>query len=312
MALSRSNRILSFSSLFCNTRPSLSISCRNSVLAFTRSYATNNGDREESTEKKSGIKRLFSSSSSSNEQSESTASIITKVLRGDDSVEDTYSKLLARGKYVHEMQKHRVKPEYVEDYIKLVSIHFPRIAKNPENAVHLCGSWQADIGELDTFVHMWEYQGYTRYEQTQQKLRNDPEYIKFVKELRPMLRSRDNQICLEFAFWVTSPPAEHGGIYELRSYQLRPGHLLEWESYWRKGLECRRQFCQPVGAWFAQLGRLNQVHHMWQYADLETRKSTREAAWHIDGWAETVYKTVRLVEKMDAWILKPLPFSPLR
>ena len=109
MALPRSNRILSFSSLFCYARPSLSIYCRNSVL--TRSYATNNNDREEkaeeSTEKRSGIKRLFSpSSSTSNEQSEtSTAtSIIAKVLRGDDSVEDTYSKLLARGKYVHEMQ----------------------------------------------------------------------------------------------------------------------------------------------------------------------------------------------------------------
>jgi len=112
MALPRSNRILSFSSLVRYTRPPLSIYCRNSVLKFTRSYTTTNDAREEKaelepTEKRSGIKRLFSSSSSvSNEQSETSkpTSIITRVLRGDDSVEDTYSKLLARGKYVHEMQ----------------------------------------------------------------------------------------------------------------------------------------------------------------------------------------------------------------
>lgn len=27
------------------------------------------------------------------------------------------------------------------------------------------------------------------------------------------------------------------------------------------------------------------------YSDLETRKKTREQAWKVDGWAETVYNT---------------------
>lgn len=27
------------------------------------------------------------------------------------------------------------------------------------------------------------------------------------------------------------------------------------------------------------------------YSDLESRKITREQAWQVDGWAETVYKT---------------------
>lgn len=36
-----------------------------------------------------------------------------------------------------------------------------------------------------------------------------------------MLLNRYSQICLEFAFWKTSPPAVHGGIYELRTYELK-------------------------------------------------------------------------------------------
>jgi hypothetical protein len=106
--------------------------------------------------------------------------------------------------------------------------------------------------------------------------------------------------------------------------------------HWRKGLECRRQFCEPVGAWFSQLGDLNVVHHMWTYPDLQTRKTTREDAWQVDGWAETVTNTgkslimdmpialfemqeanlvsilVRLINKMQSSILNPLDFSPLR
>lgn len=33
----------------------------------------------------------------------------------------------------------------------LRSTHYPRIANNPQNNVHLCGSWEMIVGELDTF-----------------------------------------------------------------------------------------------------------------------------------------------------------------
>lgn len=46
---------------------------------------------------------------------------------------------------------HRVKPEKVEEYIKLMSTHYPRIANDPQNEVHLCGSWEMVVGDLDTF-----------------------------------------------------------------------------------------------------------------------------------------------------------------
>ncbi|OAQ23428.1 nipsnap family protein [Linnemannia elongata AG-77] len=161
-------------------------------------------------------------------------------------------------------------------------------------------------------LHIWEFEGYLGHTQEMDRLRKDPTYQKFLKDLRPMLISRDNQICLEFAFWKSRPPVALGGIYEMRTYLLKPGNLLEWETNWRRGLECRRQFCEPVGAWFSQLGKLNYVHHMWNYPDLETRKKTREQAWKVDGWAETVYNTVRLIERMEANILLPMDFSSLK
>lgn len=82
-------------------------------------------------------------------------------------------------------------------------------------------------------------------------------------------------MCLEFAFWYTTPydqqqsAAKLSSIYELRSYLLKPGNLLEWEQQWKQGLQIRRKYCQPVGAWFTQLGQLSLVHHMWVYPSLE-------------------------------------------
>ncbi|KAF8986814.1 hypothetical protein BGZ52_007495 [Haplosporangium bisporale] len=184
---------------------------------------------------------------------------------------------------------HRIKPERYDDYVQLVYL----------------------VKEV-RHIHIWEFEGYAGHAQEMDRLRKDPTYQKFIKDLRPMLRSRDNQICLEFAFWESRPPVALGGIYEMRTYLLKPGNLLEWEANWRRGLECRRQFCEPVGAWFSQLGGLNYVHHMWNYPDLETRKKTREQAWKVDGWAETVYNTVRLIEHMEANILLPMEFSSLK
>ncbi|KAF9956356.1 hypothetical protein BGZ72_002835 [Mortierella alpina] len=243
--------------------------------------------------------------------------IVNSILHGSGSLpkvlsQESWGVSLARGKYVHELQKHRIRPERFDDYVQLVSEAFPRMVKESNNRLRLTGSWLTEIGELDTAVHIWEFDGYPGHAQEMDRLRGDPTYQKFLKDLRPMLISRDNQICLEFAFWKSRPPVDLGGIYEMRTYLLKPGNLLEWETNWRRGLECRRQFCEPVGAWFSQLGELNYVHHMWNYPDLETRKKTREQAWKVDGWAETVYNTVRLIERMEANILLPMEFSSLK
>lgn len=58
----------------------------------------------------------------------------------------------------------------------------------------------------------------------------------------------------------------------------------------RRGLEARKNHIQPVGAWFSQVGKLHQVHHIWQYASLEERKAKREEAWKAVGWSDTVTK----------------------
>lgn len=36
-------------------------------------------------------------------------------------------------------------------------------------------------------------------------------------------------------------------------------------NFRRRGIEARKKYVQPIGAWFSQLGSLNYVHHMWKY-----------------------------------------------
>ncbi|KAK9477904.1 hypothetical protein V1514DRAFT_343382 [Lipomyces japonicus] len=233
--------------------------------------------------------------------------------KDQENLEKSYSTQLMRGKYVHEIAFHQVKPEFSPEYVRLISETYPKIASDPLNHVHLVGSWRTVVGDLDTFVHIWEYKGYSGFHETYYRIHNDPFFIRYLAELRPMLRSRTSDIMQEFSFWGgTASPRNLGGIFELRTYDLMPGRLLEWEQSWSKGIEYRRKVMEPVGAWFTQIGHLNTVYHIWQFADLEHRKLSREKCWEIQGWADTVHDTVKLIQNMDSKILVALPFSPLK
>ncbi|KAH6629979.1 hypothetical protein B0J18DRAFT_86539 [Chaetomium sp. MPI-SDFR-AT-0129] len=229
----------------------------------------------------------------------------------DAQIEASFSQVLARGKYVHSIEFHDVKPECVEEYIALVGKWYPQVATAAENKVHLVGSWRTEVGDCDTFVHIWEYQRYQGFHASLNTISRNPQYPDFEKKLRSLVHGKRTSLMQEFSFWPTTPPRQLGGLFELRSYTLHPGNLLEWETHWRRGLKARREVMEGVGAWFVQIGDLNTVHHLWQFADLEERKIRREKSWSIEGWAETVHKTVPLIQEMKSRILVPMPWSPV-
>lgn len=69
----------------------------------------------------------------------------------DKEMERSFSQVLARGKYVHSIVFHDVKPDKVDDYVELVGSWYPRMANDPANKVHLVGSWRTEVGECETF-----------------------------------------------------------------------------------------------------------------------------------------------------------------
>lgn len=226
-------------------------------------------------------------------------------------LEASFSQVLARGKYVHSIVFHEVKPDKVDEYVKLVGDWYPKMANTPENKVHLVGSWRTEVGDCDTFVHIWEYQKYEGYHASRHNISNHPEFAEFDNKLKGMIKSKNISLMQEFSFWPTTPPRQLGGVFELRSYTLHPGNLLEWETHWRRGLKARREVMEGVGAWFVQIGDLNTVHHLWQFANLEERRTRREQSWQVEGWSDTVHKTVPLIQSMKSRILIPMPWSPV-
>jgi len=71
--------------------------------------------------------------------------------REEAEMEQSYSTVLARGKYVHAIEFQHVKPDAHAEYVELVGNTYPDIAADKANNCHLVGSWKTEIGDGDTF-----------------------------------------------------------------------------------------------------------------------------------------------------------------
>ncbi|XP_012888631.1 PREDICTED: protein NipSnap homolog 2 [Dipodomys ordii] len=236
-------------------------------------------------------------------------------VRKVDPRKDAHSNLLAKRETssLYKLQFHNVKPECLDAYNKICQEVLPKIHEDKHYPCTLVGTWNTWYGEQDQAVHLWRYEGgYPALTEVMSKLRENQEFVRFRKARSDMLLSRKNQLLLEFSFWNEPVPRAGPNIYELRSYQLRPGTMIEWGNYWARAIRFRQDSNEAVGGFFSQIGQLYMVHHLWAYKDLQTREDIRNAAWHKHGWEELVYYTVPLIQEMESRIMIPLKTSPLQ
>uniref|UniRef100_UPI00358E296D protein NipSnap homolog 1-like n=1 Tax=Myxine glutinosa TaxID=7769 RepID=UPI00358E296D len=228
---------------------------------------------------------------------------------------DTHTNLLAKkeASSLYKLQFHNVKPDCMDAYNDLSANMQNKLHRSPDYPCELVGSWNTWYGEQDQAVHLWRYiGGYPALTEVMEKLKQSKEYATFRKERSHLLQSRKNQLLMEFSFWNEPKPRTGPNIYELRSYQLRPGTMIEWGNNWARAIRFRQENDEAVGGFFSQIGELYMVHHLWAYTDLQFRADTRNAAWEKRGWDQNVYYTVPLVQEMQSRIMIPRPISPLQ
>ena len=102
-------------------------------------------------------------------------------------------------------------------------------------------------------------------------------------------------------------------IHELGTYTLLPKKAPEFLKLTRKvGFEIRSKHSKCLGYWTSEIGDLNQVVHLWEYADFAHRTQTRAALAEDQVWSKAVKTLAPLMLEMSAKILIPTSFSPMQ
>lgn len=226
----------------------------------------------------------------------------------------SHSDTFAKKERISEIQTHNVRPDSIDKYLKTqeLLIGFINSQKDVLHGESL-GNFNVLIGDQDQFVHFWRYDGgYKAIDENIAFLENNKEYKLIMKDLSPLLRSRESEYFLAFSFWPDVTLREPSHIYELRSYHLKPGTMVEWGNYWSKAIKLRDyQHTEAYMGLFSQIGELYNVKHVWCYESLEARQAAREVVWQAtqDQWQEIVARTVPLIRRMSSRVLVPLPIS---
>ena len=96
-------------------------------------------------------------------------------------------------------------------------------------------------------------------------------------------------------------------IIEVRTYQLKPGNVPEFEKRFGEALPAREKLSKLTALWHTEVGPLNEVTHVWTYDNLDQRLEVRTAAIKAGVWPPP---TQDLVLSMQSEIFLPAPFSP--
>jgi len=255
--------------------------------------------------------RAFSTSTVRTQEGQS--GWLSKVfVRKIEPTKESHSRLLSDKEVIYELHTHNIRPDslgqYLNNYKQTVAfIH----SKKDEYNCELVASWNVSVGDLDQCLHLYKYTGgFERIDNFIDNIWKNEEYRQLAKERGTMLRARHLQYLLAFTYWPEIKPRAGKNIYEIRSYRLKPGTMIEWGNNWARGISHRKNNQEPYAGFFSQIGRLYNVHHIWCYESLQARKETRESAWKLPGWDECVAYTVPLIQDMHCRILHPTEFSP--
>ena len=95
-------------------------------------------------------------------------------------------------------------------------------------------------------------------------------------------------------------------IYEVRTYDLKPGTISQAEDAFKIALPYREKYSPLAAFWHTEIGPLNQIIHVWGYESLEERGRVRAEAGKDPNWPPKI--TQGSIVNMDSEIWHPAPF----
>ncbi len=96
-------------------------------------------------------------------------------------------------------------------------------------------------------------------------------------------------------------------LYEVRTYDIKPRSLPEVEKRFAEAYEHRKKYSPLAAFWHTEMGPVNQIIHVWGYADLNERARIRAEAGKDPNWPP---KTGEFILNMRSEIMMQFPFSP--
>ncbi|KAJ8015550.1 hypothetical protein DPEC_G00027290 [Dallia pectoralis] len=178
----------------------------------------------------------------------------------------------------------------------------------------LLGYWSVEYGGVNQVFHIWKYDSYAQRAAVRASLAQDPVWTEeYTSKAMPMLSSQDNEVNYLVPWCKLEKPPKKGGVYELASFQMRPGGPAVWGQTFRAAVSCRSAagYGHLVGVFHSEFGQLNKVSVLWWYESPDQRAEARHTAHGDARVVAAVRESVSYLKSQTNKLLFPCLYSPL-
>jgi len=179
--------------------------------------------------------------------------------------------------------------------------------KAPEAGGRLLGAWTTDVGALGRLLILRAFD-------TGEALAAERERALFHPH--PFGRGGEGGFVTAiemdsykgFPFLPTATPGDHGKVYEIRTYRLKPGGLPPTVAAWEAAMPDRSKMSPLVINMYA-LDGAPRITHIWPYKSASERFEIRAQALKAGIWPPKGAPEQLL--EASSTLCVPAPFSPL-
>ncbi|XP_062404804.1 protein NipSnap homolog 3A [Sardina pilchardus] len=179
----------------------------------------------------------------------------------------------------------------------------------------LLGYWSVEYGGLNQVFHIWKYDSYSQRAGVRAALAQDPSWIEqYISKAMPMLTSQDNEVTYLVPWSKIQRPPKEGGVFELTSFQMRPGGPAVWGPAFQAAVSAHAAvgYAWPVGVFHNEFGPMNRVHVLWWYEGADQRAADRHKAHGDPRVVAAVRESVSYLASQQNKLMFPTPFSPMK
>ncbi|KAF7240046.1 hypothetical protein EYD10_13394 [Varanus komodoensis] len=209
----------------------------------------------------------------------------------------------------YEIRTYDIKPGKAKDFLELVSRDINARLAHSE----MIGFWTAELGAMNKALHIWKYDSFAHRTAVRKALLDNKRWQETLSELLPLVTKQHAEIAY-LVPWCTlgTPPKQ--GVYELVTYQMKPGGPALWGRTFKTTVDAHasKNYAKLIGVFHTEYGLLNTVHVLWWYEDPDSRATGRHIAHEDARVVAAVRENVQFLESQQNMLLIPAPFSPLK
>ncbi|KAG8455078.1 hypothetical protein GDO86_001340 [Hymenochirus boettgeri] len=213
-------------------------------------------------------------------------------------------------KTFYEFRTYTIKPAMMSDFLKLTKENIHLRTAHSE----LIGYWTLEYGGLNKVFHIWKYDNFAQRAAVRAKLSQDRDWLdKYLLKVLPMMDKQDNEVTY-LVPWCKLQKPEKEGVYEMVSFQFKPGGPAVWGQAFRAAISTHVNtgYTKLVGVFNTEYGLLNQVHVLWWNESADNRAAGRHIAHEDARVVAAVRESSRFLENQKNLLMLPTQFSPMK